>query len=389
LKEWMKKKKGRIIILDPHGEYAQGVDFENVLKEKNIIPNQTDIEASNLSTIVVNDVEDLTEVCNLPKLTKAKRDFIDNLLRKSNGKTEKFIELLEEKNFVGSDDESIEVDWEKYLKKDLDEIFYQYLDSFSKVAKKTIDNEISDGRVFNATEKKRREKDIVVEMFHRLPASTRSKIKSKIVSNQLNEFDEQFKKETKPIIEQEIVEQIKIAADEQVFKLESHDFIDKVKRPGIYCINLNCINDEQQRFELAADILKGAFEKAEHDKNELNKEFTTLFVIEEAQNFAPEHGSKLNPAYKYMKKIASEGRKFGVGMIVVTQRPAYVSKDILAQCNTQAIFRLINPNDIGAVKEVVEGVSEQELKNLPHYIKGQCIFTGVAINEPVVVKVKE
>lgn len=390
LNDWMKKKKGRIIILDPHGEYARGVDFENVLQDKNIIPNETDIEASNLSTIVVNDVDDLIEVCSLPKLLRAQRDFINALLRKSNGNTKKFVKLLEEKNVVGSDDESIEVDWEQYLKDDIDEIFYQYLDSFAKVAKKRIDHEICDEKLENNTiEKKKREKEIIFELFNKLPAQTRDKIKSKIIANQLGEFEAQFKKETKPIIDQEIIDQITTATNEKVFRLESHNFIDKMKRPGIYCINLNCINDEQQRFELAADILKGAFEKAKHDKNELNKEFTTLFVIEEAHNFAPEHGSKLNPAYKYMKKIASEGRKFGVGMIVVTQRPAYVSKDILAQCNTQAIFRLINPNDIGAVKEVVEGVSEQELKNLPHYIKGQCIFTGVAINEPVVVKIKK
>ena len=90
-----------------------------------------------------------------------------------------------------------------------------------------------------------------------------------------------------------------------------------------------------------------------------------------------------------MKTIASEGRKFNVGMIVVTQRPAYVSKDVLAQCSSQAIFRLINRNDIGAVEEVVEGISHSEVYRLPHYQQGQCIFTGVAIDSPVVVKVRE
>ncbi len=73
---------------------------------------------------------------------------------------------------------------------------------------------------------------------------------------------------------------------------------------------------------------------------------------------------------------------------MVSQRPAYVSKDVLAQCNSQAIFRLINPNDLNAVEATVEGISKEELFKLPNYELGQCIFTGVAIQEPVVVKVK-
>ncbi len=389
LKEWMQSKKGRIIIIDPHGEYAKGVDFENVLKSKNIIPNEKDIEASNLSTIVINDVDDLIEVCNLPRLSRAQKDFLDNALRKSEEKTEKFLTILCKENEKKDSETSIDINWEQYLKDDVDGIFYKYLDSFAKIAKKKIEDEQADGSGLSADEKRNRKKEIILELFHKLPVDKQEKIKKHIVDRQIEEFDQQFRQETNQLIDDEIIEQIKNAADEKVFRLESHDFIKKVTKPGIYCINLNEINDEKQRFELAADIFRGVFEKAKRHKNDSNQDFTTLFVVEEAHNFAPEHGSKHNPAYKYMKKIASEGRKFGVGMIVVTQRPAYVSKDILAQCNTQAIFRLINPNDISAVKEVVEGVSEQELKNLPHYIKGQCIFTGVAINEPVVVKVKD
>ena len=74
---------------------------------------------------------------------------------------------------------------------------------------------------------------------------------------------------------------------------------------------------------------------------------------------------------------------------MVTQRPAYVAKDVLAQCNTQAIFRLINKQDLEQIQETVEGISKEELIRLPNYQQGQCVLTGVAVEEPVVVQVAE
>jgi len=112
----------------------------------------------------------------------------------------------------------------------------------------------------------------------------------------------------------------------------------------------------------------------------------TLFIIEEAHNFAPEGGGRNNPAARVIQKIASEGRKFNLGLIVVTQRPAQVSKGVLSQCSTQAIFRLINQNDLNQIQEVVEGVSEAEVNLLPQFETGQAIFSGVGIRQPVIVK---
>lgn len=110
----------------------------------------------------------------------------------------------------------------------------------------------------------------------------------------------------------------------------------------------------------------------------------TVFVIEEAHNFAPEGGGRNNPASRIIQKIAAEGRKFNLGLIIITQRPANVSKGVLSQCSTQAIFRLINTNDLNQIKEVVEGVSEAEVNLLPHFETGQAIFSGVGIRQPVI-----
>ncbi|MEM4950197.1 MAG: ATP-binding protein, partial [Thermoplasmatales archaeon] len=67
-----------------------------------------------------------------------------------------------------------------------------------------------------------------------------------------------------------------------------------------------------------------------------------LVVVEEAHNFAPQQGKAFSS--KIMRTVASEGRKFGFGMLVVSQRPAKVDKNVLSQCGTQLILKITNPN---------------------------------------------
>lgn len=93
-----------------------------------------------------------------------------------------------------------------------------------------------------------------------------------------------------------------------------------------------------------------------------------IMVIEEAHNFAPEKGFEQAMSNSILRKIASEGRKFGLGLGVVSQRPARIDKNVLSQCNTQFILRVTNPNDLKAISKSFEGVTsevESMIKSLP------------------------
>ncbi len=93
-----------------------------------------------------------------------------------------------------------------------------------------------------------------------------------------------------------------------------------------------------------------------------------LMVIEEAHNFAPEKGFQQALSNDILRKIASEGRKFGLGIGVISQRPARIDKNVLSQCNTQFILRVTNPNDLKAISKSFEGVTsevESMIKSLP------------------------
>ncbi|MCL7414215.1 MAG: ATP-binding protein, partial [ANME-2 cluster archaeon] len=113
-----------------------------------------------------------------------------------------------------------------------------------------------------------------------------------------------------------------------------------------------------------------------------------MLVVEEAHNFCPERGFDKTHSTEILRTIASEGRKFGLGMMVISQRPARVDKNVLSQCNTQIIMKMTNPNDLKAISKGLEGLSsevEEELKRLP---PGVAMLVSNDIEQPVLVDIR-
>jgi len=112
-----------------------------------------------------------------------------------------------------------------------------------------------------------------------------------------------------------------------------------------------------------------------------------FFVLEEAHNFVPGGQGAQSHSAGIIKRIASEGRKFGLFMILITQRPYKVHGDTLSQCNSQIIMRLTNPQDQNAVRQSSEGISEGLLADLPGLNVGEAVILGPLVRVPVMVKV--
>ncbi|OPY29811.1 MAG: AAA-like domain protein [Methanocella sp. PtaU1.Bin125] len=113
-----------------------------------------------------------------------------------------------------------------------------------------------------------------------------------------------------------------------------------------------------------------------------------LVVVEEAHLFCPEKGFLKTTSGEVLRTIASEGRKFGLGLMIVSQRPAKVDKNVLSQCSTQIIMRVTNPNDLKAITKSLEGISselEEEIKRLP---PGVALFVSPDIPRPIMVQVR-
>jgi len=115
-----------------------------------------------------------------------------------------------------------------------------------------------------------------------------------------------------------------------------------------------------------------------------------LAVVEEAHNFIPsaKEGTDETPSLVSLRKAITEGRKFGVGLVLITQRPSRVDETILAQCNSFLVMRLVNPKDQTYVRSVMENLPESDAKLLPGFGPGQGIISGQAVRFPLLVKVK-
>jgi len=155
----------------------------------------------------------------------------------------------------------------------------------------------------------------------------------------------------------------------------------------VVIFNFSRITDPATRVNLAGLAMQELFvQNKEHCKER-------LIVLEEAHNFAPEgsygdvSAGKDNLALTMARKIASEGRKFNLRLIVITQRPAQVSKYVLSQANTQAMFRTMNASDLAAVENYIEFAGRDLIGLLPSLQTGMGILSGLGVPFPVVVRV--
>lgn len=106
-----------------------------------------------------------------------------------------------------------------------------------------------------------------------------------------------------------------------------------------------------------------------------------LIVMEEAHRYlSPESG---HVASDIVKRIAKEGRKYGVGAMIVSQRPAEVDETVLSQCGTLIALRLSNPTDRARVKGTLPDNLAGLMDLLPVLRTGEAIITGEAARLPV------
>jgi uncharacterized protein len=115
--------------------------------------------------------------------------------------------------------------------------------------------------------------------------------------------------------------------------------------------------------------------------------YPAFVLIEEAHNFAPANAELVTTAI--LKQILSEGRKFGVAVGLISQRPGKLDGDVLSQCMTQCIMRIVNPIDQERIAQSVESVGRYLLRELPALSKGQVIVAGASVNTPVMVQVRQ
>jgi len=119
-----------------------------------------------------------------------------------------------------------------------------------------------------------------------------------------------------------------------------------------------------------------------------HERFPVLMVLEEAHNYVPNRSDgRFTAARTSVERITKEGRKYGIGMVVVSQRPKELSETVVSQCNNFVAMRLTNPDDQAYVRKLVPDSLSGLMNMLPALRTGEALILGDALPLPTRVRV--
>lgn len=144
-----------------------------------------------------------------------------------------------------------------------------------------------------------------------------------------------------------------------------------------------------------AVISRLIFEALQRHVKETNETLPTVLVLEEAHSFVRKDtdvGASAQAAdlcRQTFERIAREGRKFGLGLVLASQRPSELSPTVLAQCNSFLLHRIVNDIDQNLVRRLVPDALGGLLGELPTLPSQEAILLGWAVPTPVLVRIRD
>ncbi|MHA1252249.1 MAG: ATP-binding protein [Candidatus Helarchaeota archaeon] len=111
-----------------------------------------------------------------------------------------------------------------------------------------------------------------------------------------------------------------------------------------------------------------------------------LILIEESHNFCPQNSNP--PSKIVIRRVGREGRKFGMFLILTSQRIVGLDKDVLSQCNTKLTLKIDSLTDIHYIKPYLSFLSENDFNKLSYLPTGVAFISGYSVSNPILVKIK-
>ena len=210
----------------------------------------------------------------------------------------------------------------------------------------------------------------------------------RILDNWYNDedYDASNKKNIMDVINK--IEDLNVKYD-RLLNVNKGDFLTQIKPGMANVLDLGQV-DENMAEVLVAHVLRRSLRSRKqyvrhNDSDALS--YPLFFVVEEAHILAPQNRSS-NSKY-WITRIAREGRKFGLGLCLVSQSPKSVDAETLSQANNMIILRLVEPKDQKHVQTASESLSEDLVKQLPSLNIGEALVLGLMTKVPTLVKINE
>lgn len=132
------------------------------------------------------------------------------------------------------------------------------------------------------------------------------------------------------------------------------------------------------------------YKKAFQENTTTNNNTPFLLVYEEAHKYAPKSDLvKYRSALQAIERIAKEGRKYGITLLLATQRPSEISETIFSQCSNFIAMRLTNPNDQNYITRLLPDTLGNMVSKLPTLRAGEALLLGESVTMPLFVKINK
>ena len=169
---------------------------------------------------------------------------------------------------------------------------------------------------------------------------------------------------------------------------------DNDNNPSINIIDLSLVPSEILYLTVAV-LARIVFEALHRYKKEFGEVLPTVLVVDEAHNLIKryetddENISSQQLCSQIFDKIAKEGRKFGLGLVLASQRPSELSQTVLSQCNTFILHRIVSDRDQEMVRKLVPDAISNVLNELSILPSRKAIILGWALPIPTIVEMNE
>ena len=112
-------------------------------------------------------------------------------------------------------------------------------------------------------------------------------------------------------------------------------------------------------------------------------------ILEEAHRYVQNDNDVNLLGYNIFERIAKEGRKYGILLGLITQRPSELSETVISQCNNFLIFKMTHPNDMEYIEQMIPYMTNEISKEIQSLPPGYCYVFGSAFKLPMIIKVNK
>mgnify|MGYP002766203358 CR=1 FL=1 len=111
-------------------------------------------------------------------------------------------------------------------------------------------------------------------------------------------------------------------------------------------------------------------------------------IVEEAHRYIQNDTDRFLLGYNIFERVAKEGRKYGVLLGLISQRPVELSDTVISQCSSFLIFKMNHPTDVEYIRKMVPNISDEIVEKQKTLQAGTCLGFGMAFKIPLIVKLK-